>query len=111
MALIDEAREKLDDVVEATPDEVRDMARQAARSARQAAEDAAKLAAMAAGAAAAAARTGHEAFGEARAEGQPMTDAARVATRKAVAVGLADDDGDPTDAHQEEYTVHDDEDD
>jgi len=110
MTLIEEAREKLDDVVEATPDEVRDMARKAARSARQAAEDAAKLAAMAAGAAAAAARTGHSAFDEARAEGQPMADAARTATRKAVAVGR-DDVDDPTDAHQEEYVVHDAEDD
>ena len=52
MEVIDEAREKVDDVVAATPDEVRDMARQAARSAKRAAEDAAKLAAMAAGAAA-----------------------------------------------------------
>lgn len=111
MALIEETREKVDEVIEATPDEVRDMARQAARSAKRAAEDAAKLAAMAAGAAATAARTGHEAYSAARDEGQPVTDAARTATRRAVAVGHVDEDADPADAHQEEYVIHDDEDD
>lgn len=107
MEVIDEAREKVDDVVAATPDEVRDMARQAARSAKRAAEDAAKLAAMAAGAAAEAARTGHGAYTAARSEGKPVTEAARAATREAIEVGKYDLGEDP----KEEYAVHDDEDD
>lgn len=40
MDVIEEARERTDDAVEATPDEVRDLARKAARRAKQAAEDA-----------------------------------------------------------------------
>jgi hypothetical protein len=43
-------------------------------------------------------------------EAKKLAESARVAARKAVGED-AEDDGDPTDAHQEEYTVHDDEDD
>lgn len=111
MDTLDDAREKLDDAIEATPDDVRDAAQKAAQSAKQAAEDAAKLAQTAVGAAGSAARAGHETFTTARDEGEPVTEAARAAARKAVAVGQRDDDGDPTDAHQEEYAIHDDEDD
>lgn len=107
MEVIEEAREKVDEVVAATPDEVRDMAKRAARSAKRAAEDAAKLAAMAAGAAAETARTGHGAYSAARGEGKPVSEATRAATREAIEVGKYDVGKDP----EQEYAIRDDEDD
>jgi hypothetical protein len=81
MDAIDEARKKLEDAVEAVPAVAHDAVDATKDAARDAAEEAEKLA-----------------------------DAARAAARKALGDD-AEDDADPTDAHQEEYAVHDDEDD
>lgn len=86
MEKFDDAREKLDDAIEAAPDDVQDAAKKAVQSAKQAAENAAKL--------------GQTAVGEAGS-----------AARKVVTVGQRNDDADPTDAHQQEYAIRDDEDD
>ena len=81
MDAIDEARKKLEDAVEAVPAAAHEAVDVTKDAARGAADDAAKLA-----------------------------DSAREATSSAL-VADVDDDADPTDAHQEEYAVHDDEDD
>jgi hypothetical protein len=80
MDAIDEARKKLEGAVDAVPAVAQNAVDATKDAARDAAEEAKKLA-----------------------------ESARVAARKAVGDD-AEDDGDPTDAHQEEYTVHDDED-
>jgi hypothetical protein len=81
MDAIDEARKKLEDAVEAVP-AVADKAVDATKDVAQDAAD----------------------------EAEKLVDAARAAARKALGDD-EEDDADPTDAHQEEYAVHDDEDD
>ena len=103
MGLVEQAKHGIEDVREATPEEVREKARETAASARKAAEDAAELAAMTATAAVAAAKAGRSAYISAREGGETVADAAGAATREAIDVGQhAVPDPDPAEAELRE---------
>lgn len=87
MGLVEQAKHGIEDVREATPEEVREKARETAASAKKAAEDAAELAAMTATVAVAAAKAGRNAYVAAREGGETVADAAGAATREAIDVG------------------------
>jgi hypothetical protein len=84
MGLVDHAKHGIEDVREATPEEIKEKARETAASARKAAEDAAELAAMTANAALSAAKSGRQAYIQTRAEGGSVAEAAGDATREAI---------------------------
>ena len=87
MGLVDQAKHGIEDVREATPDEIKEKARETAASAKKAAEDAAELAAMTASAALTAAKSGRQAYIQTRSEGGSVAEAAGDATREAIDVG------------------------
>ncbi len=83
MSLIDDAKEKLQGVKQAIPEEIKAKAHDAAQSTKAAGRDAAELATTTAAVAAQAASTGIDAFSSARDEGQGVGEAVKTAGKGA----------------------------